>query len=575
MVRESIERECEKEERWAVTDVKGAVGNKQTVPKPRSEWKDEDIEQVHKDKKAMNILFNGLDGDMFDNVINCSTAKEIWDQIQGLCEGTEQDDMDDIDEHLAILSKSFEKLKFKRNFGAAKSNRNMVDKAKFKCFKYGMNGHFSKEKAFITQQSDWADDGEDADEDMNYINLALMAKSDETEKEEILRKYLECEQEVIKAWKLSRDVSAQIAKVQRFESFCEEAWRKNKKKLDQKLVDGLSKDVESTDDEAYPLKDEARLLKVVSHLLNEKKTINKGELAKLNEKYGSVTKNFVQGESSKAKDASRVNVGHLLMKQLSDRLEKIEVKADSKRKNNKNGKVGINKHNNYTPDKYAPRNICVKCGFQIPTPKTKVDSQSPKSNDGKTKKLKKKANKGNKKNFWYLDSGFSRHMTGDSILLTEFKERAGPSITFGDDSKGYNMGYGLISRENVIIEEFALVDGLKHNLLSVSQLCDKGNYVTLTTEACVVICNKNNKVVFTGVRKGNVYLAYFSSKNADSITCLFIKASQDESWIWHKKLSHLNFNTMNELVMKDLVRVIPQVEFSKDGLCGACQKGNK
>ncbi|MDN8779875.1 GAG-pre-integrase domain-containing protein, partial [Staphylococcus aureus] len=43
----------------------------------------------------------------------------------------------------------------------------------------------------------------------------------------------------------------------------------------------------------------------------------------------------------------------------------------------------------------------------------------------------------------------------------------------------------------------------------------------------------------------------------------------------HKKLSHLNFKTMNELVRKDLVRGIPQVEFSKDGLCSACQKGKQ
>ena len=66
-------------------------------------------------------------------------------------------------------------------------------------------------------------------------------------------------------------------------------------------------------------------------------------------------------------------------------------------------------------------------------------------------------------------------MTGDSTLLTEFEERAGLSITFGDDNKGYTMGYGLISKDNVIINSVALVDGLKHNLLSISQLCDKGN----------------------------------------------------------------------------------------------------
>ena len=177
---------------------------------------------------------------------------------------------------------------------------------------------------------------------------------------------------------------------------------------------------------------------------------------------------------------------------------------------------------------------------------------------------------GNRKNLRYLDSGCSRHMTGDSTLLTEFMERAGPSITFGDDSKGYTMGYGLISKDNVIIEEVALVDGLKHNLLSISQLCDKGNLVTFNSEACVVKNKRSNKVVLTGVRKGNVYLADFNSSNTESVTCLPSKASQDESWLWHKKLSHLNFKTMNELVKKELVRGVPQVEFTKDGLCDAC-----
>ena len=166
-------------------------------------------------------------------------------------------------------------------------------------------------------------------------------------------------------------------------------------------------------------------------------------------------------------------------------------------------------------------------------------------------------------------------MTGDSTLLTRLEERAGPNITFGDDSKGYIVGYGLISKENVIIEEVALVEGLKHNLLSVSQLCDKGNNVLFTTEACIVSKKKNNEVVLTGYRKGNVYLADFNSTKAESMTCLFSKATMDESWLWHKKLSHLNFKTMNELVKKDLVRGFPKLEFTKDGLCDACQQGKQ
>ena len=78
------------------------------------------------------------------------------------------------------------------------------------------------------------------------------AKDELTEslkKEEILRKQLEREHKVIKAWKLSRDDHAQITKVQGIESFCNVAWKKSKEKLDSNLVEGLSTDVDSTDDQ--------------------------------------------------------------------------------------------------------------------------------------------------------------------------------------------------------------------------------------------------------------------------------------------------------------------------------------
>ena len=182
---------------------------------------------------------------------------------------------------------------------------------------------------------------------------------------------------------------------------------------------------------------------------------------------------------------------------------------------------------------------------------------------------------GKRRNLWYLDSGCSRHMTGDSTLHTKFVEKAGPNITFGDDSKGYTMGYGLILSENVIIEAIALVDGLKHNLLSISQLCDKGNKVWFTKEACVISDKTTGNILLTGNMKKNVYVADFNSTSSEEMTCLFSKACAEESWLWHKKLSHLNFKAMNLLVKKKLVRGLPKAEFTKDGLCDACQKGKQ
>ena len=151
-------------------------------------------------------------------------------------------------------------------------------------------------------------------------------------------------------------------------------------------------------------------------------------------------------------------------------------------------------------------------------------------------------------------------------------KRAGPSITFGDDNKGYTLGYGSISKENVIIESVALVDGLKHNLLSIRQLCDKGNEVWFTKKACVVSDKTTRNILLTGNMKGNVYIEDFNSTNSEEMTCLFSKACAEESWLWHKKLSRLNFKAMNLLVKKNLVRGLPKAEFTKDGLCDACQK---
>ena len=115
-------------------------------------------------------------------------------------------------------------------------------------------------------------------------------------------------------------------------------------------------------------------------------------------------------------------------------------------------------------------------------------------------------------------------MTGDSTLLTEFEERAGPSIAFGDDSKGYTMGYGLISKDNVIIDSVALVDGPKHNLLSISQLCDKGNEVQFTKEACVISDKTTWNILLSGNMKGNVCVEDFNLKSSEGMTCLFSKA---------------------------------------------------
>ena len=69
---------------------------------------------------------------------------------------------------------------------------------------------------------------------------------------------------------------------------------------------------------------------------------------------------------------------------------------------------------------------------------------------------------------WFLDSGYSKHMTGEYTLLSSFKRKEGGQVTFGDNSKGNIFGYGIVSNiTSSYIENVQLVDNLKHNLLSV------------------------------------------------------------------------------------------------------------
>ena len=165
---------------------------------------------------------------------------------------------------------------------------------------------------------------------------------------------------------------------------------------------------------------------------------------------------------------------------------------------------------------------------------------------------------------WILDSGCSRHMTGDRALLTNVVEKVGPVVTFGDDIKGFTTGYGNLEISNVIIENISLVYGLEHNLLSISQFCDKGYDVSFYKERCLISNRKDEKLALTGVRKGNMFIADLNSTSKGELKCFYSKASSNLSWLWHRKLSHLNFKTMNSLVKRELVRGLPQMEFYQE-----------
>ncbi|GKD58639.1 retrovirus-related pol polyprotein from transposon TNT 1-94 [Tanacetum coccineum] len=76
-----------------------------------------------------------------------------------------------------------------------------------------------------------------------------------------------------------------------------------------------------------------------------------------------------------------------------------------------------------------------------------------------------------------------------------------------------------------------------------------------------------------GNRGSNLYTISVEDIMKSSPICLLSKASKNKSWLWHRRLNHLNFGTINDLARKDLVRGLPRLKFEKDHLCSACQLG--
>ena len=120
-------------------------------------------------------------------------------------------------------------------------------------------------------------------------------------------------------------------------------------------------------------------------------------------------------------------------------------------------------------------------------------------------------NLGNKQ-LWYVDSGCSRHMTGEKSNFLSLTASEGGSVAFGNGKSGIIVGLGKIGESlSHSIDNVYLVDGLKHNLLSVSQLCDKDNLVVFSPTRCLVVNMNTGDVVLRGKRHKNVYKVYFYS----------------------------------------------------------------
>ncbi|KAJ9545264.1 hypothetical protein OSB04_024971 [Centaurea solstitialis] len=136
------------------------------------------------------------------------------------------------------------------------------------------------------------------------------------------------------------------------------------------------------------------------------------------------------------------------------------------------------------------------------------------------------------KGIWYLDSGCCRHMTGSKSVLSNYREERGPAVTFGG-----NESQSLLLKKKCKVK------------------------------------NRRKEVILTGVRHADIYIINMNT-STDNL-CFVSRASSDTNWLWHKRLSHLNFKTINQLCINNLVVGLPDFRYTKVSLCSSCEKGKQ
>nr|GEX10676.1 retrovirus-related Pol polyprotein from transposon TNT 1-94 [Tanacetum cinerariifolium] len=164
---------------------------------------------------------------------------------------------------------------------------------------------------------------------------------------------------------------------------------------------------------------------------------------------------------------------------------------------------------------------------------------------------------------WIIDSGCSKHMTGNRALLTNFVEKFLETVRFCNNDFAVIAGYRDVVIGSMTIKKVYYVEGLGHNLFNVGQFCDKGLEVAFRKSTCFVR-TEDGVDLLTGDHSSNLCTVALNDVASNSSAFLLAKAHSSQSWLWHQRLSHLNFATSNNLVKNNLVQ---------DHLCSACEQG--
>ncbi|GKA51758.1 retrovirus-related pol polyprotein from transposon TNT 1-94 [Tanacetum coccineum] len=170
---------------------------------------------------------------------------------------------------------------------------------------------------------------------------------------------------------------------------------------------------------------------------------------------------------------------------------------------------------------------------------------------------------------WIVDSGCSKHITGNLQLLRNFIEKFMGIVRFGNNHFAAITGYGDYVQGNLTICHVYYVEGLGHNLFSVRQFCDGDLEVAFRSNMCYV-WNLEGDDLLAGSRDLNLYTISIFEMATSSLVCLMSRATLTKSWLWHRRLSHLNFGKSKKasLLPKLVSSTESKLELLHMDLCG-------
>nr|GEV70742.1 Gag-Pol polyprotein [Tanacetum cinerariifolium] len=163
-------------------------------------------------------------------------------------------------------------------------------------------------------------------------------------------------------------------------------------------------------------------------------------------------------------------------------------------------------------------------------------------------------------------------MMSDRSLLKNFVEKFIGTVRFGNDHFAAITCYGDYVQGNILVCHVYYIEGLGHNLLCVGQFYNGDLEVAFRSKTCHMQ-NLEGDDLLIGDRESNLYTIFIFDMAASSPVCLISEATSTKSWLWHRRLSHLNFVTISDLTKHDLVDGLPKFKYGKDHLCSSCEQG--